>query len=875
MRDGLKEKSGGESALLKLCAFIVDKRNLIFLIFAILSVFSIFSRNWVRVENDVAYYLPDTTETRQGLNLMEEEFKTYGSITLMVANVSYDQALAIQDHLENMDGVFSVNFDDTDEYYNNGSAKFAITFSYDEKDEICLEIQDSIIEYISDYDYYLSTTLGDVVAKEIDSQMKVTSIIVVIIVILVLFLATEAYAEIPVLLITFGGAALLQVGTNFFFGTISFVSDSVTIVLQLALSVDYAVIFLHRYKEEHEYLAPREAVIEALSKAIPEIAGSSMTTIGGLIAMTFMAYKMGPDMGMVLIKAILLSLLSVFFLMPGILMVFANLMDNTKHRKFVPLVPFIGKFAYKTRFVVPPIFLIVLIAAFIVSGKCNYVYGFTTVKTPIESESVIAERMIAENFTSTNLVAMMVPTGEFEQEGNLIRALENLDEIDHCQGLANIEALNGYMLTDKLTPRQFSELINLDYEVAELVYAAYAVNDEDYAKAINGLETYRVPLVDMFLFVKEEVDEGYVTLDDDLMDTLNEAYEQMNAAKEQLRGENYSRILVYMTVPEEGEETYQFLDKLHVIANKYYPDADIYLCGNSVSRYDLSKTFSRDNVTVSIVSILVVLVVLLFTFKSAGMPVLLIIVIQGSIWINFSCSTVIRQNIYFLGYLIVSSIQMGANIDYAIVIASRYTDIRKSQRREETIRDTMNQAFPTVITSGTILALAGMTIGKMTSNVVIFNIGQTLGRGTVISILITLFVLPQILLLGDTILAKTAFVMTMPVRPKESSGGLVRVDGMVRGKINGQVTGVMHAVIMGDVSAFVEAGDMTKLPEGEILDLDQAYIDSETEADFYVMTNDEEINDDIEETNDNPEETNVEIEDNNVDENKEEKSDEE
>ena len=272
-------------------------------------------------------------------------------------------------------------------------------------------------------------------------------------------------------------------------------------------------------------------------------------------------------------------------------------------------------------------------------------------------------------------------------------------------------------------------------------------------------------------------------------------------------------MLVYLTLPEESEETFAFLDTMHEIAGKYY-EGTVLVCGESVSQYDLQKTFSRDNMVVNVVSIMVVLVVLLFTFKSAGMPILLIAVIQGSIWINFSVPALQHDNLFFLGYLIVSSIQMGANIDYAIVIASRYTDLRKTEGRRKSIIDTMNLSFPTIITSGTMLAVAGILIGKMTSDVAIFGIGKCLGRGTLISIFITMFVLPQILLVGDTIIEKTAFVMNMPIRTKNAVG-LIKVDGLVHGKIDGTVTGSMNAIIRGNVSAYVEAGEVTELTEAE------------------------------------------------------------
>ena len=813
MENEQNKTKGGNQAMIKICGFIVDKRNLFFLLFGLLIIFSAVSRNWVKVENSMSYYLPGTTETRQGLDLMEEEFITYGTCNVTVANVSYEQAEDILDILENSDGVFSVTFDDTEDHYTNGSAYYNVTFDYDENDDECLAALDTLKGELEGYDYYLTTSLGDTQSELIAEEMNTISVLVAVVVVSVLLLTSQAYAEVPVLLITFLSAAIIQMGSNFVFGTISFVSNSVTIVLQLALSVDYAIILLNRYKEEHANLPAREAIIIALSKAIPEISGSSLTTVGGLIAMTFMQYKMGPDLGIVLIKAIGLSLCSVFLLMPGVIMLFSKLMDTTQHKNFVPDIPFVGKFAYATRYIIPPIFILLIIAGWRISSDCPYVFGYSTITPPLENSVQKAEKLEESNFGSSNMVALIIPAGNYDNEKKLLSDLEACPEVDYTMGLANIEALDGYHLTDKLTPRQFSELIDLDYEVAELVYAAYAVNDEDYAKVVNGLSSYSVPLIDMFMFVHDEVEDGYVTLDDDLQETLDDAYEQMNFAKNQLQGENYSRMLVYLTLPEESEETFNFIDKMHDIAGKYY-DGKILVCGESVSQYDLQKTFGRDNTVVSVVSILAVLVVLLFTFKSAGMPVLLIAVIQGCIWINFSVPTLQHDNLFFMGYLIVSSIQMGANIDYAIVIASRYTELRETMGRKKSIIDTMNLSFPTIITSGSMMAVSGILIGKMTSDVAIFGIGKSLGRGTLISIFVTMFVLPQILLAGDKIIEKTAFVMNMPIRTKNVTG-LMRVDGLVRGRIEGTVTGTMSAIVRGSVSAYVEAGDVTQLTEEE------------------------------------------------------------
>ena len=802
-----KEKKEN-GAMIKVATFIVDKRNLFFLLFVLAIIFSIIAMNWVKVENQLSAYLPETTETRQGLDLMDQEFVTYGSAKVMVSNITYDDAQVIADEIEARPDVSMLNFDNTAEHYNNFSALYDITFAYPETDDRCLDGLDEIKERLADYDLYVSTSMGDAAAEQIDKEMNVVSVLVAIIVVSVLLLTSQTWAEVPVLLLTFISAAAISMGTNYLLGTISFVSDSVTVVLQLALSIDYAVIFCNRYKEEHKKYDIREADIIALSKSIPEISSSSLTTIGGLIAMMFMQFGIGRDMAICLIKAILLSLLAVFLLMPGLIMLFGPFMDKTRHKDLIPKIPFVGKFAYATKYIMPPLFLAAIIVAFYYQNNCPYVYGYSTIETPVQNDTQLAEELIEESFGSTNMVALVVPAGNYEKEHKLLMELEARKEVDYTTGLSNTEAMDGYTLTDKLTAREFSELLDLDYEIAELLYTAYAVNDENYAKIINGLSNYSVPLIDMFMFLYDEVDEGYVTLDDEMMDTLTDAHDKMLVAKDQLQGENYSRMLVFLTLPQEGDETFAFLNEMHEIAGHYYDPDKVKVVGESTSQYDLCKIFQTDNMVVTVVSILAVLAVLLFTFMSAGMPVLLILVIQGAIWINFSVPTITNSNLFFLGYLIVSSIQMGANIDYAIVISGRFMELKNTMSKRDAIIETMNFAFPTIITSGSMLALAGILIGRLTSDAAIYGIGQCLGRGTIISIIIVMFVLPQILLLGEKIIDKTAFVVSSPIHLQHEAG-LVRVDGRINGQVNGVLVGEFHGLIRGDVNAVMVSGSMS------------------------------------------------------------------
>ena len=712
-----------DSGMKKVAAFIVDKRNLFFLIYAVALVFSLFSRNWVEVENDITTYLPDDTETRQGLTVMNDNFVTYGSARVMLSNVTQERAQNIADDLLEVEGVSRVTFDDTEDHYRSASALLDVSFDAEETDERAITAMHTIEDMLAPYDCYIDTAVGVDSSAELASEMGVIVLLAAVIIVIVLTLTSKAYMEVPVLIMTFGAAALLNMGTNFLCGKISFISNSVTVVLQLALAIDYAIILCHRFSAEHETKGTREACIDALSKAIPEISSSSLTTISGLAALAFMHFGIGLDMAIVLIKAILLSLLSVFTLMPGLLMLFSNLIDRTHHKNLVPKITAIGKFDVATRFVIPPVFVALTIVACIFANRCPYVYTYNDLTTAKQSEKQVAVQKIKRTFGSSNMVAIIVPSGDYEKESQILTKLQAEPSVKSTMGLASIEAMDGYVLTDALTPRQFSELVGLDYEAAKLLYTAYATDKSQYGELLNGVGAYKVPLFDMFLFLEEQMHNGNITLEGDTQQTLDDLFEQLDQAKLQLQSDSYSRMVVYLDLPEESDETFQMIDKIHDLVRRLYGD-DVYVVGNTTSAIDLSSSFVQDNLLISILSALFVMIILLFTFKSAGLPVLLILVIQGSIWMNFSFPAIRNTPLYFLGYLIVNSIQMGANIDYAIVISSHYTELKKEYPPKEAIIEALNASFPTIFTSGTILAAAGSLIAVMTTNPVIATIGR-------------------------------------------------------------------------------------------------------------------------------------------------------
>ena len=444
----LQEKKPKTSGMEKVAAFIVDKRNLFFLLYILALIFSVIASGWVKVENDITTYLPADTETRQGLTVMNDNFTTFGTARVMVPNVTPEAADALQQTIEAVDGVYSVEFDETESHYKDASALYSVTFDGTATDAVSIQAVQGIREALTGLDYYIDTEVGQDMSADLADEMGTILVIAAVIIVVVLTLTSRSYAEVPVLLLTFGAAAVLNMGTNFLCGTISFISNSVTVILQLALAIDYAIILCHRFSDEHETKDTREACIAALAKAIPEISSSSLTTISGLGALAFMHFGIGRDMATVLIKAILFSLLSVFTLMPGLLMLFSKKIDATRHRKLIPQINFLGKFDVATRWVIPPIFAVVVVAAAVLANNCPYCYSFTDLVTAKQSESQIAHQKIKSTFGNENMVALIVPKGNYDAERAVLQELEACPEVKSCQGLANTEAQDGYMLAD-------------------------------------------------------------------------------------------------------------------------------------------------------------------------------------------------------------------------------------------------------------------------------------------------------------------------------------------------------------------------------------------------------------------------------------------
>lgn len=748
--------------MIKLATFIVDKRNYIYILFTVFIIFSVIGMSKMHVINNITEYLPSATETRQGLNIMDEEFMTYATAKVMVSNITYENGEALAEQIKGIANIKDVEYENDEEHYKNSAALFKVTFADDGNTEESITAKKEIKKILSEYDMYMSTDVGaeEEDAEDLDRSMVLILSLAAIIIGLVLLFTSQTYGEIIVFVIVFIVAAILNTGTNYLLGDISFITKSVAVVLQLALAIDYAIILAHRFSEEKENYPgdARQAIIVALSKAIVEISSSSLTTISGLVALTLMQLKIGMDMGRILSKGIVFSIISVFLLMPGLLLQMSNFIERTKHKNFVPSIKLWGRFVVKTRYVMPVIFVIIAVAGCIINNKIQFAFDIDSVRATIRTEKSIAKDKINDNFGISSQMAVVIPKGNHDSEAAILERVGQLERVTHAQGLANVRIeQNGYehTLTEKLTPREVSEFVDMDYDMICLLYKVYGLKNEEYGAFFNDIDSCKLTLIDIIHFVKDEIDKEVINFDNETTDDFNEIYNDLVDAERQLEGDNYARLVFEYKGDVEGQDSYDFLEHVREIAKEYYENPII--SSNTTASYDLYSSFGKDNKKISFLTIMFVFIILVFTFRSFGIPVLLVLTIQGSIWINFSFPVIQNVKMYFLSYLVVSSIQMGATIDYAIVIANRYEKLKRVMNSKKAAIQAVDDAFPTILTSGSILSMAGLLIGYISTDAVISSLGICLGRGTIISMILVMLILPQILILCEKFVDKTYF----------------------------------------------------------------------------------------------------------------------
>lgn len=737
----------------KIANFIVKFRWLFALIFAGLIILSAFMLPKTKVNYDLSSYLPKESQTTKAIEKMKSEFGDVGTANVLVCDISFADAQALQAELSNLSGVQSVAFDKSSNYNEEAKqALFIITISPQSAEESNKTIE-KLVNYVKDKDAYLSgESVSSYYTKEsTETEVLRITIIIGVIIVIILLLTSRSFFELILLIIVFGAAAFINMGTNFMLGEISFISNSIAVVLQLALAIDYSIIFLHRFLEERKNFNPVDSAKKSLAKAIPEILSSSLTTIAGLCALMFMQLSIGFDLGLALSKGILISLLSVIFLMPSLLVLFSKLIDKTKHRSFVPNVTKPVKKMLGARKILVPIFLCLIAVALTGQFFNNYSFDMNGSQKIRESQE-----KIAENFGTMNTLVVLVPKGNYEKERELTEFVYSYDLIDSATGLTFIEFAPGVTLnlTEEFTYSQlaqFGTALGINEQQAMGLYMYYIASNN--VQLSVSLKNYKIMLIDLLEFIYNSK-EQLIPLG--LSQEMIAQFAALTDVRKNFESENYSRIIFNINGPAEGKETFDLIADLESKLGNYYDE--FYLAGESVVNFEMNRTFPTDNLKVTFATLGFILIILLLTFKNFGLPLVLILTIQGGIWINFAVPALLGNPVIFIGYLIVCAIQMGATIDYAIILTNRFKELKnKIPDKTSAMAEAVNAVFPTILTSGTILTLAGFVLGIFASEPITSGLGLLLGWGTFISMLMVLFVLPPLLVVSDKITAKTNF----------------------------------------------------------------------------------------------------------------------
>lgn len=769
-----KKLSKISHGLKKIPEGIVKLKWVFLVLFVALSIFGAVMIPHTKINYDLTGYLPAHCDSSTALELLKKEFDDKGMAYVMVKDVTPEKAGEIKTRLEKVEGVATVTYVESMNYKNN-SALYTVTLKdYDSTAGAFNAVKD-VIDALSDEKAYLSgqSAFSYYTKLETEQSIMKLGIAIVVIILLVMLFTSKTYFELIVLILVFGAAMAINMGTNFLFvNGISYIANLVALVLQLALSLDYSIILLHRYMEERDNGEDaKTATVTALTKGLPEILSSSLTTVAGLAALMLMTLSIGAEIGLSLAKGIVVSMATVIFFMPALLVIFDKPIQKTRHKSFVPNVTKPARAIVKARKVIVPAFLLIAILAGVAQGFNKYSFNYNSGSLIVAPKKVIEET----GFGTLNSLVVVVPKGDAEKERQLVKYVESFDLIDKSQTTA-LSTINVYSfidadssetlyLTDEVSKKDIGDLIDKipsDAGVSPLIIKPIIEGwFDDYVKKYLPEGTKpskaKVRLIDLLDFaVREKFDaiSRFIGDDPEKLAYL-EQIKQISFAKANLESENYSRITFNINGGVEDDDVFELVKTLKSGVSDFYEER--YITGESVVCYEMSEYFMKDNLMVCLFTDLFILVILLITFRNISLPIILILAIQGGIFINFAIPFLSKTSISFIGYLIISAIQMGATIDYAIVLTNRYRGIRKDfTDRYDAMAAATNAVFPTILTSGVILTATGFVMSMLSSGVVA-QLGLLLGVGTLTSIIIVLFVLPSLLLVTEKVVDKTDF----------------------------------------------------------------------------------------------------------------------
>lgn len=636
-------------------------------------------------------YLPDNAPSTTAIDVMEEEFSDdVGDTRIMISDVSIQEALHYKQEIEQVDGVSSVMWlddvmdlqtpiemadDETVEaYYKNDNALFTI----DVEDGMEIEATEAIYEIIGEDNALTGEAVDTAVAQEATGSETLNAALILIpIIIIILILSTTSWIEPVFFLTAIGVSVLINMGTNIFIGEISFISQAVAPILQLAVSLDYAIFLLHSFNDHRKRIDdPKVAMKKAMQRSFTAITASAATTFFGFMALTFMNFEIGADLGLNLVKGILLSFLSVMIFLPALTVRFYSLIDKTSHKQLVPNKFNIGKHLLKLRIPIIVIIAIIIFPAYLAQSETNFLYGMG--EHPSNSRAGIDAAKVEQEFGKYTPMVLLVPKGDFVREDRLASELENIPEIQ---------------------------------------------------SVISYTKTVGITIPEQFLGEDEQ---------------------------EQFFSDNYSRLILNTEMEAESEKAFTLVEDVRKISEKYYGD-EYHATGENITLYDMKEIVEKDNTLVNLLTVITIALVLLVSFRSISYPIILLLTIQTSVWINLSVPYFSNEPLVYIGYLIISIVQLAATVDYAILFSEDFTNNRKKMPALQAAAKTINEKIFSIAVPASILSSVGFILSMTSSDPIISSIGLLLGRGTLLAFTLVVLFLPGLLVLFDKILEKTTW----------------------------------------------------------------------------------------------------------------------
>lgn len=725
----------------KVSDFIVKFRYGFLALFLIATVFGAFGMSRVNVNYDIAKYLPEDSDTKRALSKMHEEFGALGIASVMIKGEELPEIQTAVGIVSGIDGVDTVVFYPGDEnYYKDGNALLKVFFKNDDySDETKQSIKD-IGEALSaaNYDFAMDGTCVGVTenGRLITEEMPIVFLVACAIVLVILLLTSHSWMEPVVFAIVLFSAIIINLGSNALFDEVSFVTQAICAVLQLALAMDYSIILLHRFGEEKKNCSDvKEAMSVTLSKSFAPILASSLTTIAGLSALLVMKFTIGQDIGIVLAKGICISLLTSFFMLPCVMVMFSKLLDKTRHKAFVPGTGGFANFAVKCWKVLPAVALVLIVSAYAIQTGMNFTYS---VGVNPETDYAKQKAEIVNAFGTQNNILLLIPkSDDMEKEKEFATKLIS-DEKYH---VSRVQSMATTGLYDVITVNNLREQYGLDALSAIFLYARLS---EEYGDTVYAWQ--------LLEYLNENP-----SLAESMSEAQRETLAKTNALAEKARemfvGTDYERIILNFALTVQSDMVEESISEIKSLSETYYPG--YYIGGEVTSGIDIMNSFSSDVVSTNLFSLIAIFLIIMFTFRSLMIPVVLVVVIQGAIWINFAATTIVGNPVFFMCYIIAMCIQMGATIDYGILLTNRYVDCRKTMGVVDSVKAALNSASITIFASGSIICVAAYTVGFMATMPLISEIGFLLGNGTLISIAMIVLLLPSCLVLFDKAIERT------------------------------------------------------------------------------------------------------------------------